>query len=69
MAPMTNAPPETPVSRLLSLSVHELRTPLSVVAGYVNMLLKGRNSALTEQQRHMLEEAEKSCRRISALLA
>jgi signal transduction histidine kinase len=55
--------------RLLSLSVHEFRTPITVVAGYIRMLLKDRAGALTEQQRKLLEEAEKSCGRLSALVA
>ena len=55
--------------KLLSLSVHEFRTPMTVVAGYIRMLLKDRAGPLTEQQRRLLEEAEKSCARLSALLA
>ena len=55
--------------RLLSLSVHEFRTPMTVVAGYIRMLLKDRAGALNDQQRRLLEEAEKSCARLSALLA
>ena len=54
--------------RLLSLSVHEFRTPMTVVAGYIRMLLKDRAGPLTDQQRRLLEEAEKSCARLSALL-
>ena len=54
--------------RLLSLSVHEFRTPMTVVAGYIRMLLKERAGPLSEQQRRLLEEAEKSCARLSALL-
>ena len=55
--------------KVLSLSVHEFRTPVTVVAGYIRMLLKDRAGALTDQQRRLLEEAEKSCGRLSALLA
>ena len=55
--------------RLLSLTVHEFRTPMTVVAGYLRMLLKDRAGPITEQQRRLLEEAEKSCARLSALLA
>jgi signal transduction histidine kinase len=55
--------------RLLSLSVHEFRTPITVVAGYIRMLLKDRAGALNDQQRRLLEEAEKSCGRLSALVA
>lgn len=55
--------------KILSLSVHEFRTPLTVVAGYVRMLLKDRAGALTDQQRKLLGETEKSCARLSALVA
>lgn len=55
--------------KVLSLSVHEFRTPLTVVSGYIRMLLKDRAGALTDQQRRLLEEAEKSCGRLSALVA
>jgi signal transduction histidine kinase len=55
--------------KLMSLAVHEFRTPLTVVAGYIRMLLKDRAGPLGEQQRRLLEEAEKSCARLSALLA
>ena len=48
--------------RLLSLSVHEFRTPITVVAGYIRMLLKDRAGALTDQQRRLLEEAETAAR-------
>jgi signal transduction histidine kinase len=56
-------------SRVLSLSVHEFRTPLTVVAGYLRMLLKDRAGPLSDQQRKLLEEAEKSCGRLTTLLA
>ena len=54
--------------KVLSLSVHEFRTPITVVAGYIRMLLKDRAGPLNENQRRLLEEAEKSCARLSALL-
>jgi signal transduction histidine kinase len=53
---------------LLSFAGHELRNPLGVVAGYVNMLLRERAGPLTDMQRWMLKEAEKSCSRLSAVL-
>jgi two-component system, OmpR family, sensor histidine kinase VicK len=55
--------------KLLSLAVHELRTPITVVAGYIRMLLKDRAGPITDQQRKLLDEAEKSCARLSALVA
>ncbi len=54
--------------KLLSLTVHEFRTPMTVVAGYLRMLLKERAGPVSDQQRRLLEEAEKSCARLSSLL-
>ena len=55
--------------KLLSLTAHELRSPLTVVGGYIRMLLKDRAGPLTEPQRRLMEEAEKSCGRLSSLVA
>jgi signal transduction histidine kinase len=66
---MTTGPVDPKWPRLLALSVHEFRTPITVVAGYIRMLLKDRAGALTDAQRRLLEEAEKSCGRLSALVA
>ena len=55
--------------KLLSLAAHELRSPLTVVGGYIRMLLKDRAGPLTEQQRRLMEEAEKSCARLATLVA
>lgn len=66
---MPDASAEAKWPRLLSLSVHEFRTPITVVAGYIRMLLKDRAGPLSEPQRRLLEEAEKSCGRLSALVA
>lgn len=54
--------------RAVSLAVHELRTPVTVVAGYLRMLLREQGGPLSEKQRKMLEEAERSCARIGALV-
>ena len=54
--------------KLLSLAVHEFRTPITVVAGYLRMVLKERAGPISEQQRKLLEEAEKSCGRLSGLV-
>jgi signal transduction histidine kinase len=54
--------------RAMSLAVHELRTPVTVVAGYLRMLLREQAGPLTEKQRKMLEEADRSCSRLSHLV-
>jgi signal transduction histidine kinase len=53
--------------RLMSLAVHEFRTPASVVGGYLRMLQRD-GEPLTERQQKMIEEAEKSCGRLVALV-
>ena len=65
---MSDAPIDPRWEKILSLSVHEFRTPMTVVAGYIRMLLKDRAGPLSDQQRKLLEEAEKSCARLTALL-
>ena len=65
--PQSTVDPRWP--KVLSLAVHEFRTPMTVVSGYIRMLLKERAGPLNEQQRKLLEEAEKSCGRLSALIA
>jgi len=67
-----SAPSDSPSSacaRLLSLAVHELRTPASVVGGYLRMLQRDSESPLSDRQRKMIDEAEKSCARMVALIA
>lgn len=65
---MSDAPVDPRWPTILSLSVHEFRTPLTVVAGYIRMLLKDRAGPLSDQQRRLLNEAEKSCARLTVLL-
>jgi nitrogen-specific signal transduction histidine kinase len=55
--------------KLISLAVHELRTPAGVVGGYLRMLQRDTEAPLTERQRKMVDEAEKSCARLVALIA
>src|SRR6266852_9330543 len=55
--------------QLLSLAVHEFRTPASVVGGYLRMLQRDTDPPLSERQRRMIDEAEKSCARLVAIVA
>lgn len=66
---MTNGVDDARWPKLLSLAVHELRTPITVVAGYLKMVLNARDSGLSDQQRRMLEEAAKSCARLSGIVS
>jgi two-component system cell cycle sensor histidine kinase PleC len=54
---------------LLSLTVHEFRSPLTAASGYLHMVLKERAGHIPDPQRRLLEDAAKSCGRMSALLA
>lgn len=58
-----------PLPRAMSLAVHELRTPVTVVAGYLRMLLREQAGPLSDKQKKMLEEADRSCGRLGALVA
>jgi signal transduction histidine kinase len=53
----------------ISLAVHEIRGPASVVGGYLRMLQRDTDPAMSERQKHMVEEAEKSCARLVAIVA
>jgi signal transduction histidine kinase len=55
-------------AELLSLAVHELRTPASVVSGYLRMLVRDDAQPLSERQLKMISEADKSCQRIVELI-
>ena len=57
----------TPGPRLLSLASHEVRNPISVVGGYIRMLLTDKVGPISAPQRKLLEEAAKSCGRLTAL--
>jgi signal transduction histidine kinase len=61
---------EDPASylQLISLAVHEFRTPASVVSGYLRMLQRDAAGPLSAQQRKMIDEAERSCQRLAALV-
>ena len=55
-------------ARLLSLAVHEFRTPASVVGGYLRMIQRDGDQPLSDRQRKMIDEAEKSCARLVGLI-
>lgn len=65
---MTNGADDARWPKLLSLAVHEFRTPITVVSGYLKMVLNAKDNGLTDQQRRMLEEAARSCTRLSGIV-
>ncbi len=60
---------DNPYSELLSLAAHEFRTPVSVAAGYLRMLLQDASAPLDERQRKMIQEADKACSRLAAIVS
>jgi len=61
--------PDNPYPPLISLAVHEFRTPASIVGGYLRMLHKDQEPPMSERQRRMIDEAEKYCARLVAIVA
>ena len=55
-------------AELLSLAVHEFRTPVTVVAGYTKMLVNEQLGPVSERQRKVLLDIEQQCGRLSRLL-
>jgi signal transduction histidine kinase len=53
---------------MLSLAVHEFRTPASVVGGYLRMLQRD-SEPLSDRQRKMIDEAAKSCARLVEIVS
>ncbi|HMR72920.1 MAG TPA: histidine kinase dimerization/phospho-acceptor domain-containing protein, partial [Candidatus Saccharibacteria bacterium] len=53
----------------VSLTSHQLRTPLTTIKGYISMLLDGDAGELKPQQRKLLDEAFNSSSRMSHLIS
>src|SRR5919107_1671933 len=62
-------PTEGKWPRLLGLAVHEFRSPLSVLMGYMRMAVPEEGMPLTEHHRWMFKQIEKSHSRLAALVA
>jgi signal transduction histidine kinase len=60
--------PASDQADLLALAVHEFRTPVTVVAGYLRMLAREQVGPLSERQLKLVQDAERSCARLSALV-
>lgn len=56
-------------SQLLSLAVHEMRTPVGIVGGYLRMLHRDTKDPLNDRQRKLVEDAERSCQRLVELIS
>ena len=56
------------LAQYLSLAAHELRTPISVAAGFIRFLLDERFSTLDDKQREWVDRALQSCGRMDQLV-
>jgi len=53
---------------ILAAAAHELKTPLSIVAGYIEVLLGGKPGPLNERQRQILAESQTNCARLQRFI-
>ncbi|HUI40886.1 MAG TPA: HAMP domain-containing sensor histidine kinase [Terriglobia bacterium] len=51
-------------SEALGAAVHQLKTPLAIVAGYIDLLLTEKAGPLTPRQRKIVEESQSNCTRL-----
>ncbi len=56
-------------SNFLGIATHELKTPLSVVEGYLDSLKDGFAGDLNDAQKKVIDETLHSCRRMTALIS
>ena len=52
----------------LGTAAHQLRTPLAIIAGYVELLLTKKAGPLNDRQRQVLEEARFNCTRLQGFI-
>lgn len=55
-------------SQALATAAHDLRTPLAVVSGYIELLISGKLGALNERQSRCLEDMQSSGARLQRLI-
>jgi len=51
----------------LAALAHEIKNPLAIISGYVDLLLEQKAGPLTDLQRKMLNEARNNCQRLQRL--
>jgi signal transduction histidine kinase len=55
-------------SNFLNITSHELRTPMSAIKGYIQMMLKGNLGTINEEQKHSLEVILRNSNRLDRLI-
>ncbi len=58
----------TRCAQALATAAHDLRTPLAVVSGYIELLMSGKLGALNERQSTVLEDMHSSSQRLQRLI-
>jgi signal transduction histidine kinase len=56
-------------SQALATAAHDLRTPLAVVSGYIELLMSGKLGDLNERQHRVLQDMESSSSRLQRLIS
>ncbi|MGE0405325.1 MAG: sensor histidine kinase [Candidatus Korobacteraceae bacterium] len=56
-------------SQALATAAHDLRTPLSVVLGYIELLLSGKLGDLNDRQERVLNDMQSSSQRLQRLIS
>ncbi len=56
-------------SQALATAAHDLRTPLSVVSGYIELLMSGKLGDLNDRQQRALHDMQSSSSRLQRLIA
>jgi signal transduction histidine kinase len=64
-----SAPQDEPERALLPQLGHELRTPIQVIAGFVELMLTEQAGPLAPEQRRYLEQIRRSCERLTRFAA
>jgi signal transduction histidine kinase len=52
----------------LASAAHELKTPLAIIAGYIELLLSGRPGPLNESQQRALQDSHANCQRLQRFI-
>ena len=55
-------------SNFLSVTSHELRTPMSIIKGYIQMILKGNLGTVNDEQKHALDIVLRNSNQLDTLI-